>query len=84
MGVPAVRLRVCVHARSDVRAIAHLLAPALGLSPADIVARLAAGRLEIGPILRQVAHELAEVLGGFGVSTRLEEIAQSAGAPLTA
>ena len=74
MGIAGVRLRVCVHARSDVRAIAHLLAPALGLAPGDVAARLAAGRLEIGPIQRPIAHELAEVLGSFGVSTQLEEI----------
>lgn len=72
MHFPAVRLRVCVHARSDVRAIAQLLSPALGLTPAAVAARLTAGRLSIGPIQRHVAEELAEVLGGFGLSTQVE------------
>ena len=73
MQSPPVQLRVCVHARSDVGAIAQLLGPALGLTPRDVAARLVAGRLSIGPIHRDVAHELAEVLGGFGVLTRLED-----------
>lgn len=73
MPSPAVRLRVCVQERSDVGAIAQLLAPALGLTPTDVAARLTAGRLSIGPVQRYVAQELAEVLGGFGVLTRLED-----------
>lgn len=73
MHSPAVRLRVCVQARSDIGAIAQLLAPALRLTPIDVAARLTAGRLSIGPVQRYVANELAQVLSGFGVLTRLED-----------
>lgn len=72
MAGESTRIRIGVHARSDVGAIAQLIAPVLGLPASQLAAQLAEGTVLAGPFTRTNAEELAEALSSFGVGARLE------------
>lgn len=79
MAGESTRIRIGVHARSDVEAIAQLIAPVLGLRSRQLATELAQGTVLAGPFTRSDAEEIAEALSSFGVGARLEGV----GDPLT-
>lgn len=66
------RIRIGVHARSDVAAVAQLIAPVLGVRSHGLARRLEVGTVLAGPYSRTNAEEIAEALASFGVRVRLE------------